>query len=261
MRALYTAASGMTAYQTKIDNIANNLANANTTGYKKVREHFEDLVYQSMGGRGGEEGASATNPLQVGSGVRLASLTRDTRNGDATATGNPFDVMINGPGFFVVESPSGEELYTRDGAFVPDAEGNLVTAAGYRVAPGLQVPEGTQELVIGPDGTVTAKVDTGSGIEDTVLGQFELARFPNPGGLNAEGGNYVRATLASGEAQRGAPGEDAMGSLQQGALEASTVDVAEELVGMITAQRSYELSSKVIQAADEMMSTAVNLRR
>lgn len=261
MRALYTAASGMTAYQTKIDNIANNLANANTTGFKKVREHFEDLVYQSMGARGGANGASATNPLQMGSGVRLASLIRDTRTGDATVTGNQFDMMVSGEGFFVVETPSGEELYTRDGAFTADNEGNLITAAGYRVSPGIQVPEGTTELLIGEDGNVTARVQGTSGIEDTALGQFELARFPNAGGLSASGGNYFRATVASGEGQRGTPGSEGMGIIRQGALEASNVDVAEELVGMITAQRSFELSSKVIQAADEMMSTAVNLRR
>lgn len=261
MRALYTAASGMAAYQTKIDNIANNLANANTTGFKKVREHFEDLVYQSMGARGGANGASATNPLQIGSGVRLASLTRDTRTGDAQMTNNPLDMMIDGPGFFVVESPGGEELFTRNGAFVTDSEGNLVTSAGYRVSPGIQVPEGTIELVVGPDGNVTARVDSGGGVEETALGQFELARFPNPGGLSATGGNYFRATAASGEAQRSAPDEEGMGRIQQAALESSNVDVAEELVGMITAQRSFELSSKVIQAADEMMSTAVNLRR
>ncbi|GDX78348.1 flagellar basal-body rod protein FlgG [Deltaproteobacteria bacterium] len=261
MRALSTAASGMRAYQTKIDNIANNLANANTTGFKKVREHFEDLMYQDLGSRGGGQGASTTNSMQVGSGVRLASLTRDASAGDAQVTNNQTDMMVAGAGYFVVETPDGEQLYTRDGSFVPDAEGNLVNAAGYRLAPGIQLPEGTSSLAVASDGSVTATVETSGGTEDTQLGQIELARFRNPSGLEAMGRNMFRATTASGEAETGAPGEDGMGPIVQGSLEGSNVDVAEELVGMITAQRSYELSSKVIQAADEMMSTAVNLRR
>ena len=262
MRALSTAASGMRAYQTKIDNIANNLANANTTGFKKVREHFEDLVYQNLGSHGGANGASATNPMQVGSGVRLASLTRDTTTGDATVTNSQTDFMINGDGYFKVEGPGGEEMYTRDGSFAPDVDGNLVTAAGYRVSPGITIPEGTTSLTVGADGNVSATVAQSDGsTQITQLGQFDLCRFSNPSGLEAAGGNLFRASTASGEAQSGSPGEDGMGSIQQGALEGSNVDVAEELVGMITAQRSYELSSKVIQAADEMMSTAVNLRR
>lgn len=261
MRALSTAASGMRAYQTKIDNIANNLSNANTTGFKKVREHFEDLVYQSLGTRGGSNGASATNPLQVGSGVRLASLTRDTRTGDAQVTNNPTDFMIQDDGYFEVETPDGDKLYTRDGAFTQDSEGNLITASGYKVMPGIQVPEGTMTLTVAEDGTVTANVLSDGVLEATTLAPFTLTRFSNPGGLEAIGGNYFRATPASGEAQSGAPGAEGRGTIHQFALEGSNVDVAEELVSMITAQRSYELSSKVIQAADEMMSTAVNLRR
>lgn len=262
MRALSTAASGMRAYQTKIDNIANNLANTNTTGFKKVRENFEDLVYQNIGTRGTSEGAAAGNPMQVGSGVRLASLSRDTSVGTAIGTSNPLDMMIDDDGYFLVETAGGEELYTRDGHFQVDVEGNLITAAGHRLAPGIQIPEGTQDFSVAPDGTCTASVIGSSGATEVrELGRIELARFGNPGGLSAMGGNYFRATEASGEAIKGSPGEEGLGHIQQHALEGSNVDVAEELVGMITAQRSYELSSKVIQAADEMMSTAANLRR
>ena len=262
MRALSTGASGMRAYQTKIDNIANNLANTNTTGFKKVRENFEDLVYQNVGGQGRAEGAAAANPMQVGSGVRLASLTRDTTVGVGVATNNPYDMMITGDGYFLVETEAGEELYTRAGNFQVDNEGNLVTSAGHRLAPGITIPEGTVQFSVGSDGTASASVIGSSGAtEERDLGQIELARFGNPSGLSALGGNYFRATEASGEAIKGAPGEEGLGAIQQGILEGSNVDVAEELVGMITAQRSYELSSKVIQTADEMMSTAVNLRR
>ncbi len=262
MRALSTAASGMRAYQTKIDNIANNLANTNTTGFKKVRENFEDLVYQNIGTRGTSEGAAAGNPMQVGSGVRLASLSRDTSVGAGMATNNAYDMMIDRDGYFLVETAGGEELYTRDGHFQVDAEGNLITAAGHRLAPGIQLPEGTQQFAVAPDGTATATVLGSSGASEVrELGRIELARFGNPSGLSALGGNYFRATEASGEPVQGSPGEDGLGNIQQGMLEGSNVDVAEELVGMITAQRSYELSSKVIQAADEMMSTAANLRR
>jgi flagellar basal-body rod protein FlgG len=260
MRALYTAATGMGAFQTKIDNIANNLANANTNGYKKVREGFEDLVYQRMGGVAGEEGASVTNPIDLGTGVRLAYLSRDMRNGDTIMSSSPTDLLIDGDGFFVVESPNGEQLYTRDGHFQTDAEGNLVTAHGYRVSPGIQIPQGGT-LVVGSDGALSAEIVTTAGTESIALGTLAMARFSNATGLESIGGNTYRSTPASGEPIEATPGEDGAGSVLQYAVEGSNVDVAEELVNMITAQRSYELSSKVIQAADEMMQTAAGLRR
>lgn len=260
MRALYTAATGMGAFQTKIDNIANNLANSNTNGFKKVREGFEDLVYQRMGNIGGDQGASVTNPLDLGTGVRLSYLSRNMQNGDTIASSSPSDLLIDGDGFFVVESPNGEQLYTRDGHFQTDSDGNLVNAHGYRVAPGIQVPEGGT-LIVGSDGSVSAQVTTAAGSETIALGTLELARFPNPDGLEAVGGNSYRASTASGEPIQTTPGEDGAGQVLQYAIEGSNVDVAEELVNMITAQRSYELSSKVIQAADEMMQTAASLRR
>lgn len=260
MRALYTAATGMGAYQTKIDNIANNLANANTNGFKKVREGFEDLVYQRMGLIAGDAGSSPANPVELGTGVRVSYLARDMRNGDTIMSSSPTDLLLDGEGFFVVESPSGEQLYTRDGHFQVDAEGNLVDTRGYRVAPGIQIPEGGN-LVVASDGSLSAEIQTEAGTETVAIGTLQLARFANPGGLEAIGGNLYRATTASGEAAQTSPGEDGTGVVMQYALEGSNVDVAEELVNMITAQRSYELASKVIQASDDMLQVAASLKR
>ncbi|MDP2307132.1 MAG: flagellar basal-body rod protein FlgG [Pseudomonadota bacterium] len=255
MRALYTAATGMTANQIKVENIANNIANNSTTGFKKVRENFEDLVYQSVGGKG-----ASGDAMQLGSGTRLAGLSRDFRNGDTLMSSSPTAMLIDGPGFFVVESPSGETFYTRDGNFRTDAEGNLTTQNGYRVAPGIQIPPGGT-LTMGPDGSLGADVPTASGSESVSLGTLELALFPNPEALQAAGGNLFRGTSAAGDVTRASPQEEGAGTVLQYATEGSNVDVAEELIAMITAQRGYELSSKVIQAADEMLQTAAGLRR
>lgn len=256
MRALYTAATGMTANQVKVENIANNIANASTTGFKKVRENFEDLVYQSVGGKG-----ASGDAMQLGSGTRLAGLSRDFRNGDTLMSSSPTAMLIDGPGFFVVESPSGETFYTRDGTFRTDAEGNLTTLAGYRVAPGVQIPPGGV-LTMSADGSLGAQVTSESGaIESVSLGTIELATFPNPEALEAAGGNLFRGTTSAGDVTRTSPQQDGAGAVLQYATEGSNVDVAEELIAMITAQRGYELSSKVIQAADEMLQTAAALRR
>jgi len=254
MRALYTAATGMTSRQTQLENIANNLANSTTTGYKKTRETFADLIYQQIGG------TPAGDPMQLGSGTRITSLARDFRNGDTIMTSNPTDMMIDGDGFFAVENPAGEVLYTRDGHFRVDQEGNLTTQEGYIVQPGFQIPaNGT--LLVGSDGTVSAVIKTETGDETVSLGQFEIARFPNPEALAAAGGNFYRATTAAGEAEMTVPQTSGAGSIVQYALEGSNVDVAEELITMISAQRSYELNSKVIQTADEMMQVAASLKR
>jgi len=256
MRALYTAASGMAANQVKIENIANNIANNGTTGFKKVRENFEDLVYQQLGSR-----SASGDAMQVGSGTRLAGLSRDFKAGDVLQSSSQTDMMLTGPGFFVVEAPSGETYYTRDGNFRTDLEGNLTTQLGYRVAPGVQVPAGGT-LVVTADGSLSANVVGSDGSVTSVsLGSLEVATFQNPEALEASGGNLFRATDAAGEATRTTPGQDGAGQVQQYALEGSNVDVAEELISMITAQRGYELSSKVIQAADEMLQTAAGLRR
>lgn len=255
MRALYSAASGMAASQLRIEDIANNIANANTTGFKKVREGFEDLVYQQIGSKG-----ATSNPMQIGSGTRLSSLSRDFGAGDVVTSSSSTDMLIDGKGFFAVEAPNGDTLYTRDGHFRTDADGNLTTQEGYRVSPGIQVPPGGT-LVVDSDGSVSAQVTTSEGVQTTPLGTLEIAVFPNPAGLEAAGGNLFRATTAAGDVTRTTPKEDGAGSILQYATEGSNVDVAEELVAMISAQRSYELSSKVIQAADEMLQTAANLRR
>lgn len=255
MRALYTAATGMSANQVKVENIANNIANNSTTGFKKVRENFEDLVYQTVGGRG-----ASGDAMQLGSGTRLAGLSRDFRNGDTLMSSSPTAMLIDGPGFFVVESPSGETFYTRDGNFRTDAEGNLTTQGGYRVSPGVQIPPGGT-LTVSPDGSLGAQVPTASGVETVSLGTLELATFPNPEALEAAGGNLFRGTTSAGDVTLTSPQEDGAGSVLQYATEGSNVDVAEELIAMITAQRGYELSSKVIQAADEMLQTAAGLRR
>lgn len=253
MRALYTAATGMAANQLKIENIANNIANASTSGYKKVRESYEDLVYQRVAGAG-------VDAMQIGSGVRIASLTRHFANGDTIPSGNDTDMLIDGAGFFIVETAAGETLYTRDGHFRTDVDGNLTTQSGSLVSPGIQVPDGGT-LVVGSDGSLSADVVNEGVVERVSLGTLEIARFQNPEALEAVGGNLFRATPGAGEVFRGTPGEDGAGQVLQYATEGSNVDVAEELINMITAQRGYELSSKVIQAADEMLQTAVGLRR
>ncbi len=255
MRALYTAATGMTANQIKVENIANNISNANTTGFKKVREGFEDLVYQQLAARGANG-----DSMQVGSGTRVSSLSRDFRVGNTVITSSQNDFMVDGNGFFMVETPNGETLYTRDGHFRTDADGNLTTQQGYKVMPGIQVPD-NGKLAISSDGQIAAEIPTAQGVEVVQLGTMEIASFQNPEALEAAGGNFYKATTAAGDVLRTQPTQDGTGSILQYALEGSNVDVAEELVTMITAQRGYELSSKVIQAADEMLQTAVSLRR
>jgi flagellar basal-body rod protein FlgG len=253
MRALYTAASGMTANQLKIENIANNIANASTSGFKKVRESYEDLVYQQVG-------SSGTDAMQIGSGTRVSSLSRDFSTGDTLASSADTDMLIDGPGFFIVETLGGETLYTRDGHFRTDADGRLTTQAGALVSPGIQVPQGGT-LVIGSDGSISADVPTSSGVERVSIGTLEIATFQNPEALQSVGGNLFRETPGAGDVSRNTPGQDGAGQVLQYATEGSNVDVAEEMINMITAQRGYELSSKVIQAADEMLQTAVGLRR
>ena len=261
MRALYTAATGMAADQLKIENIANNISNANTTGYKKVREGFADLVYQEIGVTNAEGNeVQAGTQLQVGSGVRVQSLSRDFRTGDTVVSSSPTDMLIDGNGFFVIQGPNGEPRYTRDGHFRTDQLGQLVTQNGFLVSPGFQLPEGGT-LVVGSNGVVSAEMYTASGTETIALGNLEIATFQNPTALQAIGNNFFRETTASGPANITLPEENGAGAILQYATERSNVDVAEELISMITAQRGYELSSKVIQAADEMMQTTANLKR
>ncbi len=247
MRALYTAASGMTAQQTRLDTIANNIANVSTTGFKKSRDAFQDLFYQKM-----------TSGGELGAGTRIAGIERDQGQGALTATNNPLHIGIQGDAFFVVESVDGDALYTRDGAFSKDVDGYLVTAGGLRVGGDIQIPDDAAQLLVDYDGTVHAQL-VGATTEDVVLGQIQVVRFVNAAGLEARGNNLFRPTIESGEPIDAEPGSDIQ--LVQGFLEASNVDVATELIDMIQAQRVYELNSKVVQAADETLGVAANLRR
>lgn len=254
MRALYAAASGMSAQQTQLETIANNIANVGTTGFKKSRAGFEDLFYQEL--TSGGKGVSSAR-VEVGGGVRLASLDKDHSVGTLTATGNPLDMALTGRGYFELRTPEGEPVYTRDGSFTLDPDGMLVNASGLTVEGDIVIPPETETLQVTADGTVQAIL---SGDTDyTTLGQLSVVDFVNPAGLRALGGNVYSATPESGDAR---PLEfDASNKVMQGTLEGSNVDVAEELVAMIMTQRAYELNSKVVQAADETLQVATQLRR
>ncbi|HEY8344141.1 MAG TPA: flagellar basal-body rod protein FlgG [Bacillota bacterium] len=261
IRALWTASSGMNAQQLNIDTVANNLANVNTTGFKKSRLEFQDLLYQTIRGAGAvtAQGTMIPTPLQVGHGVRPVASTKIFEQGDTTQTGNALDLLIEGDGFFQVEMPDGTTAYTRCGSFKIDSEGRIVTADGYILQPELVVPEDANSIIIAADGTVSVML-TGEDYPEEI-GQIELVRFLNPEGLSSIGKNFYRMTAASGEPQYGTPGLDGLGEIAQGYLEMSNVKVVEEMVNMIVAQRAYEVNSKAIQASDEMLQTANNLRR
>jgi len=256
MKSLYTAATGMAAQQVRIENIANNLANVSTVGFKKGRESFEDLVYQQIPVAAVDENGRPA-PLEVGSGTRMVAINRDFQAGSIQHTGQPFDLAIAGEGFFVVEDIDGVEHYTRDGQLTINNEGELVTHSGHRVSPGVQIPDDIDIVSVTQDGTIVGTYnDT---VEEVNLGTLRMVRFVNPSGLHAQGGKLFSMTAASGEPLEMDP-DDGI-NIQQGFLESSNVDVAEELVNMIIAQRAFELTSKVIQAGDETMQTVVNLKR
>jgi flagellar basal-body rod protein FlgG len=259
VRALFTAATGMEAQQTRIDTIANNLANVNTTGYKKSRPEFEDLFYETLASPGAQDASGAALPTgaQVGHGVKLASVTRVATQGERLQTGRDLDLAVEGEGYFQVQSATGETLYTRDGSFQRDRDGNLVTRTGLLVSPNVQVPIDVRDVTILSDGTVSG-VPAGQ-TQPTVLGQIEVARFANPAGLKALGGNLLAPTDASGDAEVGTPSQNGFGAISQGFLESSNVNMAEELVRMILAQRAFEVNSRVIKASDEMLQRAASL--
>ena len=259
MRALFTAATGMQAQQTRIDNIANNLANVNTTGFKASRAEFEDLYYQKVrtGGTETAGGARRNDTVEIGHGTRTANLTRDFSQGGFVETGRHTDMAIQGTGFFVVETAEGDELYTRSGNFDTDQQGSLVTPQGHVLAGGFSVPIGAQ-ITVDAEGMVTARVDGEE--EAQQLGQLQLARFANPSGLEGLGAGLYRPTEASGEASLGIANTDGYGAVMGQTLETSNVDVAEELIAMILAQRSYELTSKAISTADEMLQVTNQLK-
>jgi flagellar basal-body rod protein FlgG len=254
LRSLYTAASGMTAQQLNLDNIANNLANSSTAGFYQRRLAFSDMLYQSVVMPGSAASQQTTNSagLQVGLGVRSTSTETIQTQGDFNTTGNPLDIAISGGGFFQILMPNGQTGYTRAGSFHPDAQGNVVTADGNPLQPAITVPPDATNISIGSDGTVS--VTQPGQAQASQVGSIQLALFVNPGGLNSVGNNIFLATTASGDPIVGNPGgSEGIGTLQQGMLEQSNVSVVDEFVQMIVAQRSYESNSRVVKAADEML--------
>jgi len=261
MRSLWTAASGMSAQQFNIDTISNNLANVNTGGFKRSRVDFQDLLYQTLrfAGTPTTQGAQIPTGIQMGHGVRPVATQKIFTQGTFKQTDNPLDIVIEGQGFFQILLPDGSIAYTRDGAFKKDAEGRLVTSDGFPLEPEIIVPEDAVEITIGSDGTVSVILTNQD--EPQNIGNIELARFVNPAGLSSFGRNLFIATAASGPPIIGTPGLDGFGIVAQGYLELSNVQVVEEMVNMIISQRAYESNSKAIQASDDMLQTANNLRR
>ena len=253
IRALMTAASGMKAQQMQVDTIANNIANANTSGFKKSELSFRALLYQTYREPGAPTSASQRDPigLQVGSGTEVAGSTKIFQQGELEPTASHFDLAIVGEGFFRVRLPSGEYRYTRDGSFHLDDVGTLVSSEGYPLDSAPTIPSDAIEVTVGDDGTIA--VITPEGGAPSNVGQLKLFRFPNPTGLKAQGGNYLSETAASGAAQQSDPGLQGTGILRQGYRERSNVQVVDELVGLIVAQRNYEVNSRAIRVSDEML--------
>ncbi len=251
--SLWVAKTGLDAQQTRMQVVSNNLANANTTGFKKDRASFEDLLYQNMRQVGGQTSQQTRSPsgMHVGTGVRVVSTEKIHQQGTLNQTSNSLDVAIEGKGFFQVQMPDGSIAYTRDGSFQLDDQGQIVTNTGNVVDPGMTVPQGTLSISIGSDGVVSA-VLAGSAAPVQV-GSFQLADFVNPSGLQARGENLYMESASSGSPQTGTPGLSGLGRIQQGALEGSNVNVVEELVNMIETQRAYEMNSKAIATSDQMM--------
>lgn len=259
LRALYSSAAGMQSQQTNLDVIANNLANVNTTGFKKNKAEFQDLLYQTVRAPGSDQGGGNQLPsgVQIGHGSSLVATSKIFTNGEFTQTGERLDVAIQGDGFFEVQLPDGTRAYTRDGALKAGSDGRVMTSDGLVVQGGFQaIPAGTTSISIAPTGEVTTVGSSG-----TSTFRVQLIRFANPAGLESIGRNLYRETTASGTAETGNPGENGFGELRQGYLEMSNVKVVEEMVNMIVAQRAYEVNSKAVQASDEMMQISNNLRR
>ena len=262
IRALFSAGSGMNAQQMNIDNIAHNLANANTAGFKMRRTQFQDLLYQNFVQPGAAAGAQTVIPsgLQIGLGTRPVSNEIVFTQGNFTQTDNPLDLVIQGRGFFQVRRPTGEVAYTRAGGFHMDRDGNIVTADGDAMEPQITLPPEAQSVTIASDGTVSYMLPGQTASQ--VAGQIQLANFTNPAGLNSIGKNLYMATDASGEATLGLPGgQEGLGSLLQGYSEGSNVSVVEEFISLIVSQRAYEANSKVVRAADEMYQQVNNMTR
>lgn len=261
IRALWTAGTGMNVQQMNLDVIANNIANVNTNGFKKSRADFQDLMYQTLRLQGArtEGGAMVPTGIQIGLGAMLSSVQKVFQQGDYQRTDNELDVAIEGNGFFQVNMPSGEKAYTRAGALKTDAEGKIVTSDGYTIEPSLTIPARTTSISIENDGSVSVQIQGQTAPQS--LGRLELATFINPTGLRAIGKNLFMETDASGTPTTGNPGQNGIGTVLQGFLEMSNVNVMQEMINMIIGQRAYEVNSKAIQAADEMLQMSNNLRR
>ena len=261
-RALYTAASGMIAQQLNLDNVAHNLANASTAGFRRRRLQFQDLLYQNLvvPGSAATQQTTVSAGLQIGLGARPAASEIIQTQGDYDTTGNPLDLTIQGKGFFQVTRPNGETAYTRAGMFHLDAQGNVVTGDGDPLEPAISIPPDALSISIGADGTVTVTQPGQQNAQQ--VGAVQLALFANPGGLNSIGKNLLLATTASGDPIIGTPGgSEGLGTLQQGMIEGANVNVVEEFIHLILAQRSYEANSRVVRAADEMFQQMINMSR
>jgi len=261
MKSLDIAATGMLAQQLNVEVISNNIANMNTTGYKRQRAEFQDLLYQDqrrVGSASSDTGTIVPSGVQLGLGVQPAAVYRVIEQGSMTITDNTLDLAINGKGYFTVELPSGETGYTRAGAFQLSPDGDLVTPEGFVVQPGITIPADAISVTINANGQVSVNID--GQVAPQLVGQIELATFANEAGMEAIGGNLFLETPASGSPSVGSPGATGFGEIEQGALETSNVNVVAEITNLITAQRAYEMNSKVIQASDEMMSSVTQLR-
>ena len=261
--ALRTAATGMQVQQTRTDVIANNLANVNTTGFKRSRAHFEDLLYQTLQGPAtlGSRDTEQLPAIQVGLGTRLTAVQRIDSQGSLEQTSRPLDLAIQGEGYFEVQMPNGNTAYTRDGSLQVSDQGVLVTGQGYAIQPPIRIPKEATSITVSETGVVTANGLTTAAGGTQELGRIELARFPNSSGLESMGQNLFSETTSSGEPIRGMPTENGNGSIAQGYLESSNVEIVTEMVDMITAQRAYEINSKAIKNSEDMAQTANSLMR
>jgi flagellar basal-body rod protein FlgG len=261
MRALWTAATGMQAQQLTLDVISNNLANVQTAGFKRSRVDFQDLVYEMLQAPGASSAQGQEIPagFQVGHGSRAVATQRLFIKGDLQQTGNSLDLAIEGDGFFQIQQPSGDIAYTRAGAFKKDSQGRLVTSDGFTLDPEITLPQNATSVTVGVDGTVSVTIAGQQ--QPQQVGTIQLARFTNPAGLQSLGRNLFLPSQSSGDATQGTPGQDGLGTLIQGFVESSNVNVVEEMVGLIVTQRAYEINSRAIRTADEMMQTANNLVR